>query len=167
MYDHSVVLVVCVWTTSSLMICFFYRRVLRKCNKSKMKLLKQDIELLVHPMEKMGNDFDFHFWITLLSDFFIIVRSPSGDLGCRLSASRLPCPLQPMVPLYRLLSDFYSILIRAKVKELLQLKLSSKNVITVVWFLLILVSNQGWICYYCCFLVFLCRRETSQQRDFA
>lgn len=34
---------------------YFYRRVLRKCNKSKMKLLKQDIELLVHPMGKMGN----------------------------------------------------------------------------------------------------------------
>ncbi|KAJ7389772.1 hypothetical protein OS493_029194 [Desmophyllum pertusum] len=30
------------------------RRVLRKCNKSKMKLLKQDIELLAHPMEKTG-----------------------------------------------------------------------------------------------------------------
>lgn len=29
------------------------RRVLRKCNKSKMKLLKQDIELLVHPVEKI------------------------------------------------------------------------------------------------------------------
>lgn len=28
------------------------RRVLRKCNKSKMKLLKQDIELLCHPMAK-------------------------------------------------------------------------------------------------------------------
>jgi len=29
------------------------RRVLRKCNKSKMKLLQQDIELLVHPVEKI------------------------------------------------------------------------------------------------------------------
>ena len=34
----------------------FYRRVVRKCNKSKMKLLKQDIELLIHPVEKTGMD---------------------------------------------------------------------------------------------------------------
>ncbi|XP_078349707.1 uncharacterized protein LOC144634576 isoform X2 [Oculina patagonica] len=32
------------------------RRVLRKCNKSKMKLLKQDIELLAHPMGEMEEE---------------------------------------------------------------------------------------------------------------
>ena len=32
----------------------FARRVLRKCNKSKMRLLKQDIELLCNQVEKTG-----------------------------------------------------------------------------------------------------------------
>ena len=48
-----------------------------------MKLLKQDIELLVHPVENIGKVFNFHFWMTLLSDSFITVCFPCGELACR------------------------------------------------------------------------------------
>ena len=49
-----------------------------------MKLLKQDIELLVHPVEKIGKIFNFYFWMTLLSDSLITVCFPCGKLACRL-----------------------------------------------------------------------------------
>jgi len=83
---------------SKLKICFSVYKVQHYTKKLvvlSMLMLEYLVESQTQVFQpKQGGRQNIHRLYSVLSSF---IRSPSGELGCRLSASRLFCPPQPML----------------------------------------------------------------------